>query len=86
MTIRKSLLLITATTAAVALSGCIVAPARGYDGGGYRYGADGYYAPSGVVYVAPAFEAPGPGWGWRYHEENHAWGWYHPEHGWRHSR
>ena len=76
MTMRKTLLLIAGTTAAIVLSGCVVAPAPGY-----RYGADGYSAPAGVVYVAPDYAAPGPGWGWRYHAQ-YGWGWYHPEHGW----
>jgi hypothetical protein len=41
----------------------------------------GVVVPPGVVYVAPTYERPGPGWDWRYNHE-HGWGWYHPEHGW----
>jgi len=73
---NKFLLAMAGAGAVIAVSGCVVAPAPGY-----AYGADGYYAPAGVVYVAPTYVAPGPGWGWRYHAE-YGWGWYHPRYGW----
>lgn len=41
----------------------------------------GVVVPPGVVYVAPAYASPGPGYVWRHHPE-HGWGWYHAEHGW----
>jgi hypothetical protein len=73
---RNFLPALAGIAAILAASGCVVAPAHEY-----RYGADGYYAPAGVAYVAPTYESPGPGWGWRYHEK-YGWGWYHPEYGW----
>jgi hypothetical protein len=57
--------------AAVALSGCIVAPARSGYGG----------APAGVVYVEPNYASPGPGYAWEYHPR-FGWGWHHPQQGW----
>ena len=73
---KKLLLAIASLAAIVTVSGCVVAPVPGY-----HYGADGYYAPAGVAFVAPVYAAPGPGWGWRYHPA-YGWGWYHPQYGW----
>jgi hypothetical protein len=76
---RNSLVFVLAGVALATLSGCIVAPARGY---GYGDGGGGYYqAPPGVVYVAPTYASPGPGWGWEYHAQ-FGWGWHHPRYGW----
>lgn len=71
---------------AAALGGCVVVPAgRGYhrDVYGDGYG-DGYGAalPPGVVYVAPPYAAPGPGWLWIYRADL-GWGWRGPGGGWR---
>lgn len=72
MTDRR-LVFAAAAVLAGSLSGCIVAPAR-----------PAYVAPPGVVYVAPTFVAPGPGWAWEYHAQL-GWGWHHPQYGWRHA-
>ena len=56
--------------ATASLSGCIVAPVR-----------PAIVAPPGVVYVAPVYAAPGPGYVWSYHPR-YGWGWHHPEYGW----
>ena len=65
--------LLTATAAlATALSGCVVAPV------GVR---PVYAAPAGVVYVAPTYAIPAPGYAWGYHGYN-GWGWHHPRYGW----
>ncbi len=55
---------------ASACSGCIVAPVR-----------PAYVAPAGVVYVAPTYVSPGPGYVWAYHA-TYGWGWHHPQYGW----
>jgi len=73
---KKFLFAFASIAAVITASGCVVAPVPGY-----RYGANGYYAPAGVAYVAPTYAAPGPGWGWRYHAQV-GWGWYHPQYGW----
>ena len=65
------------SVALASMAGCIVAPARPYYGGG----GGGYVAPAGVVYVAPTYASPGPGWGWEYHAQ-YGWGWHHPQYGW----
>ncbi len=65
-------------TAALALTGCVVAPV-GYDAP--AYGDPAYVAPPGVVYVAPTYAMPGPGYLWQFHVR-YGWGWYHPSHGW----
>jgi hypothetical protein len=74
---KNGLALVVAGAALAALSGCIVAPARPYYGGN----EGGYVAPAGVVYVAPTYVSPGPGWGWEYHAR-YGWGWHHPQYGW----
>ncbi|MET0383818.1 MAG: hypothetical protein ABW032_10400 [Burkholderiaceae bacterium] len=73
---KRIMSLIAGGAVAAAMSGCIVAPAPGY-----RDGPEAYQPPAGVVYVAPTYAAPGPGWGWRYHAQ-YGWGWYHPHQGW----
>jgi len=37
--------------------------------------------PAGVVYVAPAYPAPGVGWVWEFHPR-FGWGWRHPGYDW----
>ncbi len=53
---------------AACASGCVVAPLP-------------YGAPAGVVYVAPTYPMPAPGYVWEYHAR-YGWGWHHPEYGW----
>ena len=65
-------LLLPIALAATALNGCVVAPV------GVR---PVYVAPAGVVYVAPTYAIPGPGYGWAYHS-GYGWGWHHPSYGW----
>ena len=66
----KALMLAPLLVVGAALSGCVVAPVR-----------PAVVAPAGVVYVAPTYESPGPGWVWSYHA-TFGWGWHHPQHGW----
>ena len=40
-----------------------------------------YVAPPGVVYVAPVYAMPAPGYAWAY-QGNRGWGWHHPSYGW----
>ncbi|MEO8924987.1 MAG: hypothetical protein ABI330_19545 [Caldimonas sp.] len=54
-----------------AATGCIVVPAT----------RPVYEAPAGVVYVAPTYASPGPGWRWAYHAR-YGWGWHHRDYGW----
>ena len=70
----RPVLLLTVTVLSAALGGCIVAPM--HPGYGYGYGA-----PAGVVYVAPTYAMPAPGYVWGYHA-SYGWGWRHPQHGW----
>ena len=70
---KNRLAIVVAGLVLASVSGCIVVPARGYE--------RGYVAPPGVVYVAPTYVSPGPGWGWEYHAQ-YGWGWHHPHHGW----
>src|ERR1700740_3013665 len=58
---KNGLAIAIAGLALVSMFGCIVAPARPY------YAEGGYVAPAGVVYVAPTYASPGPGWVWEYH-------------------
>jgi hypothetical protein len=37
--------------------------------------------PANVVYVAPTYVIPGPGYVWSYHARD-GWGWHHPQYGW----
>lgn len=72
---NNKLVVVLASVAMAALSGCIVVPARG------PAPREAYVAPPGVVYVAPVYASPGPGWGWEYHA-TYGWGWHHPQYGW----
>jgi len=74
---KNGLAIAIAGLALASLSGCIVAPARP----AYYGGEPGYVAPAGVVYVAPEYAAPGPGYRWEYHA-HYGWGWRHPQRGW----
>ena len=40
-----------------------------------------YEPPPGVVYVAPSYALPAPGFAWRYNAR-YGWGWQHPQRGW----
>lgn len=66
---------LAAACATVALSGCVVAPVD------YGYADSAYAAPPGVVYVAPTYVMPGPGYVWQFNAR-YGWGWHHPRHGW----
>ena len=63
---------IAAACTAAFLGGCVVTPVAVQPA---------YAAPSGVVYVAPAYATPGPGYVWAYHSR-WGWGWHHPNYGW----
>jgi hypothetical protein len=58
-------------------SGCVVAPAPGP----VAVAPPGVVVPAGVVYVAPTYAVPAPGYTWRYNAR-YGWGWYHPTYGW----
>jgi len=64
--------LVVATGLVIGLSGCIVAPAPV---------AVAPAVPPGVVYVAPTYAVPAPGYVWSYHAR-FGWGYRHPRHGW----
>ena len=66
----NALSLIPIALVAVLLTGCIVAPVQ-----------PAYAAPAGVVYVAPTYAIPAPGFVWAYHA-GFGWGWHHRRHGW----
>ncbi len=71
---------ISALCATAALSGCVMAPVAMQPA--YDYGGPGVYAaPPGVVYVAPTYAIPAPGYAWQYNA-HFGWGWRHPHHGW----
>lgn len=78
---------LAAICATAALSGCVVAPVGmepgyyGHGNGGPGYGGPVYAAPPGVVYVAPTYAMPAPGYAWQFHGR-FGWGWFHPSHGW----
>ena len=70
-----------------ALSGCVVAPVGvrpGY-GGPVQAGAvqvePEYVVPPGVVFIAPTYALPAPGYYWRHHPR-FGWGWRHRGYGW----
>ena len=71
--------------AAATLGGCVVAPVAvrpAYAGtGGYGHGEPEYVVPAGVVYIAPTYALPAPGYAWRHHGR-YGWGWRHGVHGW----
>ena len=73
----STLTCIAAVSATAVLGGCVVAPV------GVRpaYGGPGYDTPPGVVYVAPTYALPAPGYVWHHHPR-HGWGWRHGNHGW----
>lgn len=58
------------------LSGCVIAPPVVHPV--YR---PVYVTPPGVVYIAPTYVLPAPGYVWQYHP-TYGWGWRHPAHGW----
>ncbi|WP_145601427.1 hypothetical protein [Yersinia frederiksenii] len=61
------------------LSGCVVEPAR------YEPGVmvePNVVIPPRVVYVAPHYPRPAPGYEWRYREGHNWGGGYHPQYGW----
>ncbi len=68
----STLTCLAAVAATAALGGCVVAPV-GYE--------PAYAASPGVVYVRPAYAAPGPGYAWHHHG-SYGWGWQHPRLGW----
>ena len=61
------------------LSACVVAPPVVRP----AYGPVAVYEqpPPGVVYVAPSYALPAPGFAWR-HNPRYGWGWHHPQRGW----
>ena len=61
---------------AAAVSGCVIAPPVAHPV--YQ---PVYVTPPGVVYIAPTYALPAPGYVWQYHQ-NYGWGWRHPDHGW----
>lgn len=69
----KVLCLLVAMVGAV--SGCVIEPV------GPPGPPVGVVVPPGVVYVAPAYPIPGPGYVWAYHPA-FGWGWRHPVYGW----
>ena len=72
----STLTCIAAVCATAVLGGCVVAPVAQP-----AYGGSAYVAPPGVVYVAPTYAMPGPGYAWRYHVR-FGWGWHHANYGW----
>ena len=68
---------LAALCATVALAGCVVAPV----GVEPVHGGRAYGPTPGVVYVAPTYAMPGPGYAWQYHGR-FGWGWRHPHNGW----
>lgn len=69
-------LLVCAQLLAASLGGCVVAPAPVA-----VVPPPGVVVPAGVVYVTPAYPAPGPGYLYRHHPR-YGWGWNHAELGW----
>jgi hypothetical protein len=67
--------LVIAGLLSVTLSGCVVVPAR------VAVAPPEVVAPAGVVYVAPTYAMPAPGFVWSYHAR-YGWGWRHPRQGW----
>lgn len=76
----KTLKLACAAMLAASLAGCVVAPPVVRPIYRPAYGAP-YVPPPGVVYVAPTYVLPAPGYVWQYHA-NYGWGWRHPDRGW----
>ena len=71
----KKLILLSVTV----LSACVVPPP--HPRVHHLPHPPGVIVPHGVVYVAPAYSAPGPGYAWR-HDHRRGWGWHHERHGW----
>ena len=40
-----------------------------------------YVVPPGVIYIAPTYALPAPGYYWRHHR-HYGWGWRHGSRGW----
>ena len=59
----------------LALTGCIVTPAR------VAVAPPEVVVPAGVVYVAPTYAVPAPGYMWVHHPR-YGWGYRHARHGW----
>lgn len=71
-----------AAVAVATLSGCVVAPVGVRPGyGGPVQGEPEYVVPPGVIYIAPTYALPAPGYAWRHHR-HHGWGWRHGSRGW----
>lgn len=69
--------------AATALAAAFAAALSGCAGGSAIIAAPDYFAtPPGVVYVAPDYAIPGPGYSWNFNANVNAWGWHHPDRGW----
>ena len=71
------------TSAAVLMSGCVIAPLPAPHTVRVQpmVVEPIYAAPSGVVYLQPTYVMPAPGYVWQYHA-NYGWGWRHPNYGW----
>ena len=72
-----------AAIAVAVLSGCVVAPVGvrpGYGGGPVQVEPE-YVVPPGVIYIAPTYALPAPGYYWRHHR-HYGWGWRHGSRGW----
>lgn len=60
-----------------------IAMLAGCAGGTAIVATPDYFAtPPGVVYVAPDYAIPGPGYSWNFNANVNAWGWHHPDRGW----
>lgn len=62
-------------TITITLAGCVVTPAR------VAVAPPEVVVPAGVVYVAPSYPVPAPGYVWVHHPR-HGWGYRHHAHGW----
>ena len=72
-----------ATSAAVLMSGCVVAPLPPRHAVRVQQVIvePAYAPPPGVIYVQPTYAVPAPGYVWQYHVR-YGWGWHHPNYGW----
>ena len=78
----STLTCIAAVSATAVLGGCVVAPVAVRPAVYPAYGGPVVYeAPPGVVYIAPSYAIPGPGYAWQYHGR-YGWGWRHSGLGW----
>ena len=71
----KSLIWAAGITIAITLSGCVITPAR------VAVAPPEVMVPVGVVYVAPTYAVPAPGYVWAYHAR-YGWGYRHAQYGW----